>query len=434
MGAGMDPRRFFTLAALRKLARRLAIAVAVYAILGFVVIPRVARVVAEKKLGELFHRRATIEKVSLNPFTLAVTIDHFALADRDGGPFVSFDQLYLDFQALSVVKGGVIVRDITLRGPSITVVRETLDRYSFSDIVDELTAPPAVPPPPSKPARYSLNNIQILGGSVDLVDKPKQATHTVRDVHVAVPFLSNLPYDLESYVKPEFSATVNDTPVKLEGRTKPFSESRETSFDLDIVDLSLPRYMEYVPLALRFAVPSGQVDAQVALSFDQHEGSAPDLSMAGHVAVKSLAVKDLAGKPVADFSLLDVTIGKSDLVVGSVVLDKVRLEKPNLYVDRDASGQVSLAALAPAPAPCVPGPRRRPRPPRRPRSCSGSARSSSSTAPSTSPTWRPAAPSPPPSPGWRSPSATSPPSAPRPRPSTSESPPTPARPSTTSAR
>ena len=74
------------------------------------------------------------------------------------------------------------MRDVILRGPSITVVRETADRYSFSDIVDELMAPPPVPPPPSKPARYSLNNIQILGGSVDLVDKPKQATHRVRDV------------------------------------------------------------------------------------------------------------------------------------------------------------------------------------------------------------------------------------------------------------
>jgi uncharacterized protein involved in outer membrane biogenesis len=348
MGHAMDRRRFFTLAALRKLARRAAIAVVVYALLGFVVVPRVARVVAEKKLGELLHRRTTIERVALNPFTLEVTIDRLAVADRDGGPFVSFERLFVDFQALSVVKGGVIVRDVILQGPAITVVRETPERYSFTDLIEQFSAP--TPAPSGKPARYSLNNIQILGGSVDLVDRPKQATHTVRDVHVAVPFLSNLPYDLESYVQPAFSATVNGTPVKLDGRTKPFSESRETSFDVDLSGLSIPRYMEYVPLALRFTVPSGLVDAQVALSFNQHEGRAPDLTLAGHLAVKGLAVKDLAGKPVAGFALLDVTIGRSDLVGGKIVLDQVRLEKPVLHVERDGGGKVNLAALAPAPA------------------------------------------------------------------------------------
>ena len=143
----MDLRRFVTLAALRRLLRRMVIAVAVYALLGFVVIPRVGRVVAEKKLSELLHRRTTIGRIALNPFTLALTIDRLAVADREGGPFVSFEQLFVDFQALSVVKGGLIVRDVILRTPAITVTRETQERYSFTDLVDQFTAPtPAAPP------------------------------------------------------------------------------------------------------------------------------------------------------------------------------------------------------------------------------------------------------------------------------------------------
>ncbi len=357
----MNVRRFFTLQALVRLVRRLVIAVGIYALLGFVILPRVGRSVAEKKLTELLHRRTTIGKVSFNPFTLAVTIDRLAILDRDGGPFVAFEQLYLDFQALSVVKGGVILRDIILKAPALTVVRETPTTYSFTDLIEQFTAPPDPPPDPakpSKPARYSLNNIRILGGSIDLVDKPKQATHTVRDINVAVPFLSNLPYDLESYVQPSFEASVNGTPLALKGRTKPFSESRETSFDIDFTDLSIPKYMEYVPVALRFTVPTGLIDAQVALSFDQHADRPPDLTVTGHLAMRDLAAVDLQNKPVLSLALLDVTLGPSDVFGGKAVIEKVRLEKPVIHVQRDAQGKVNLASLGPAaePAPAAPAP------------------------------------------------------------------------------
>ena len=352
-GSAMSLRRFVTRTVLLRLVRASCIALALYALLGFVVIPRVARSVAESKLTALLHRQVTIGKVSLNPFTFGVTIDGFAVRDCQGGPFVAFDQLYLDLQAVSVIHGGVILREITLRGPAITIVRETPDTYGFSDLIDQFSGGPP-PDPNAKPARYSLNNIRIIGGSVDFIDKPKNATHTVRKLELAVPFVSNLPYDLQSYVQPSFSAVVNGTPLGLQGRTKPFSETREAAFDIELADLSIPTYMEYVPVALRFTVPSGSVDTKVALSFEQPEGRTPVLSVSGHVAVKNLAARDSAGKPVLTLPLLDVTIGKSDVLGGKVVLDAVRLDKPVLRVVRSGDGSVNLAELGPKPDPPSP--------------------------------------------------------------------------------
>jgi hypothetical protein len=344
----MNFRRFVTRAILLRVVRATAIAVALYALLGFLVIPRVARSVAESKLTALLHRQVSIGKVSLNPFTFGVTIDGFAVRDRQGGPFVAFDQLYLDLQAASVIHGGVILREITLRGPAITIVRETPDTYGFSDLIDQFSGGPP-PDPNAKPTRYSLNNIRVVGGSVDFVDKPKNATHTVRKLELAVPFLSNLPYDLESYVQPSFSAVVNGTPFGLQGRTRPFSETHEAAFDIELADLSIPTYMEYVPVALRFTIPSGSVDTKVALSFEQPEGRAPVLSVSGHVALKNLAARDLAGKPIVTLPLVDVMIGKSDVLGGKLVLDAVRIDRPDLRVVRGADGIVNLAELGPKP-------------------------------------------------------------------------------------
>ncbi len=351
----MNLRRFVTRTALLRVVRATLILLAVYALLGFGIVPRLARAIAESKLTALLHRQVTIQKIALNPFTFGVTIDGFAVHDRQGGPFVAFDELYVDLQAVSVVHGGVILREITLRQPSITIVRETPETYGFSDLIDQFSGGPP-PDPNAKPTRYSLNNIRIIGGSIDFIDKPKNATHTVRKLELGVPFLSNLPYDVESYVQPSFSAVVNGTPFELKGRTKPFSETKEAAFDIELADLSIPTYMEYVPVALRFTVPSGSIDTKVGLSFEQPEGRVPTLSVSGHVAVRNLAVRDLASKPVATLPLLDVTIGKSDVLGGKFVLDAVRLEKPELRVARGADGKMNLAELGPKPEPAAPSP------------------------------------------------------------------------------
>jgi hypothetical protein len=92
-------------------------ALATNTLLGFVVVPRVARSLLEKQLTKFLDRGATIGRISLNPFTLAVTLDQVAVRDRDGGPFLAFDQLFMKVEAASLIKGGIVVRDLYCAGP-----------------------------------------------------------------------------------------------------------------------------------------------------------------------------------------------------------------------------------------------------------------------------------------------------------------------------
>src|SRR5207249_4331934 len=91
--------------------------------------------------------------------------------------------------------------------------------------------------------RFSLNNIQLLNGRVEFDDHPKRLRHTVSEIGVAIPFISNLPDVVDVYVQPAFAAKVNGTPVALHGRTKPFKDTLETSIDLNIERLELPKYV-----------------------------------------------------------------------------------------------------------------------------------------------------------------------------------------------
>ena len=86
---------------------------------------------------------------------------------------------------------------------------------------------------------------------------PKQKKHTVRDLRIGIPFLSNIPSYVERFVQPHFSAKIEMLFILFEGRTKPFANSLETFLDITIKDVDLPFYMAYVPVKLNFEVPSG---------------------------------------------------------------------------------------------------------------------------------------------------------------------------------
>ncbi|HEY6072354.1 MAG TPA: DUF748 domain-containing protein, partial [Anaerolineales bacterium] len=222
-----------------------AVALAAFTVIGFLILPPIVKSVLVKQLSEKLHRPVAIRTIRINPFSLSVRVEGFSMMDRGGsGPFLSFEELYLNLQAASLVRGGPVLREILLRSPNVTVIRIEESTYNFSDILDEFASKPSEG---GKPLRYSLNNIRIVGGRVDFDDRPKHTRHAVRDLSIAIPFLSNMPYATDVYVRPAFEANVNGTMVGLKGMTKPYSASRDTSLDLNIRDFDIPHYLEYVP-------------------------------------------------------------------------------------------------------------------------------------------------------------------------------------------
>ncbi|PWB63394.1 MAG: hypothetical protein C3F14_08205 [Deltaproteobacteria bacterium] len=323
-----------------------AIALAVFTVVGFLVLPPVVKSVLVKQLSEKLHRPVAIRSIRINPFLLSVRVEGFSMKDRGGaGPFVSFEELSLDLEASSIVRGGPVLREILLRSPSVTVIRNEDSTYNFSDILDEFASKPT--DKKGTPLRYSLNNIRIAGGSIDFDDRPKHTRHAVRDLSLSIPFLSNLPSAVDVYVRPAFEAKVNGTLVALQGRTKPYSASRDTLVDLNIRDFDIPYYLEYVPVKLKFRVPSGSLDAKTVLTFSQPEGKSPAVSLAGDVTVKKLAVADGKGDPVLRLPSLAVGIGALEPLSRRVKLDNVVISSPEVFLVREKTGVLNVVSLLP---------------------------------------------------------------------------------------
>ena len=347
-----------------------AIVLGVVGVVGFFVAPGLVQSLAERQIAEQLGRKATLGKVRLNPYRLSATIDDFKLYEADGTSIaVEVGTLFANVSSTSLLKRALVLDELRVTSPTIHVTRLAPQRFNFSDIVDKLASKPKS----DTPFLFSLNNIQVDGGTVDVDDRVTGRKHVVDGIRVALPFISNLPYDTTIFVTPEFAARIDGSAIGLTGKAQPFSVTRETSMTLDVADLDLTEYVDLSPTPLPFALASGKLAAKLDLTFratgkDADGKSVPQsASLSGHVGLASLDIKDRAGRSAVTVKALDVEIAKLDPFNGDVVLQRVEVTAPQVDATRRADGGIDLVDLfrmpsapattaPPAPRPATPAP------------------------------------------------------------------------------
>jgi hypothetical protein len=330
----------------RKVAWWAAGIIGLYAIVGFLVLPPVAKYAALKELPKALHREVSIDSIRFNPFTLALRVTGFAVKEKESTDlFVGFDELLGDFQLASIFRRGPVLREIRLQAPKVKIVRRQDGSYNFSDLIEQPSPKPPEPGPKGAPLRFSLNNIQIVDGQVDFDDQPAAARHAVREINVAVPFLSDLPYAVDTYTEPSFRAVVDGSPVVLAGKTKPFEDSLESTIEIEIDHLDLPRFLAYVPAKLKFKIPSGLLDTKMTASFMRQKDKAPTLTLSGRVTLEKFAVTELDDRPLLTLPLVAVRVDAAEVFAQKFQIGYVLVQDPELQVRRDRTGKINLLSL-----------------------------------------------------------------------------------------
>jgi hypothetical protein len=322
---------------------------AVFTVFGFFGLPPITKSILSKKLSQALHREVTIQQIKANPYTLSLTARGFLVKDRGGSEkFASFDELYLNLQSISLFKRALVIKEIRLKQPYLNLKRNEDSSYNFSDLLGkkgpEAAEKEAEKP---KPPRFSFNNIRIENGSIDFWDGLKQTEHTVRELNIGVPFLSNIPSNINIFVQPALSAKINGTPYEIQGKTKPFANSRETSLDINIKDLDIPYYVPYLPSNLKFKISSAYLSADTKVSFIQYKGKGPSLTVSGNLSVKKVALEDEKKNPLFRLPLLEIGIAPSEPLKRVFHLAKVSIQSPEVEARRDSKGMLNIESLLP---------------------------------------------------------------------------------------
>lgn len=144
-----------------------------YTLAGFFIAPPIVRSVAAKQISKELNREVTIAKVKLNPFTMSATIRGFLIQDTDGKPFISWDEVYANFEFWSLFTGTYIFKEINTTHPYARVQVNPDRSLNFSDILEKLAKEAAAAPrdaKPSKPLAVRVDQVKISAARLAALD------------------------------------------------------------------------------------------------------------------------------------------------------------------------------------------------------------------------------------------------------------------------
>lgn len=332
----------------KRAAKIIAAIVAFFVLAGIAAIfalPPIVKPILIDKLSQALHREVAIERISVNPFNLTASISGFAIKEPGGQqPFVSFDELYINAQGFySLFKGALILKEVRLSRPYVKIIRLEDGSYNFTDLIPR--PEPERPEKESKPFHFSINNIRIINGSLDFDDRPMRTRHAVTAMDLSVPFISNISHDVEIFVEPRFSAAINGKHYELAGKTKPFAEPKEMSVDLEVTDVDLPFYLNYVPVKLNCKLLSAVLDAKINANFIMPKSGPSRLKLSGNLALKNVAVDDLQKGRIVRVPEAIAAIEAIEPLVPDVHISKIAVKSPEIAVIKEKDGKINLTNL-----------------------------------------------------------------------------------------
>lgn len=317
-----------------------------FTIIGFFVVPPILKPYLLETLSKTLNRQASLSDIGLNPYTLTLTLRGFDIKEpKSEKTFVSFDEMVINLDIRSVLRRAPVIEEFILRKPYAHLVRNKDKTYNFSDLLALLKEKPKEEK--KGPALFSIHNIIIENGSIDFVDGPYDTRHTVRDMNIAIPFISDIPEYIDTYVQPHFSATVNGDPYALEGKTKIFKDSHESIFNIVIEDFDIPYYLAYIPHELNISVPSGKLDVHSTVNFSMAADRHPIISVAGSVALRDFVLQDKKKNSIAGLKRLDVVMIALEPLQSKFHFAKIAIDSPEMNILREKSGTINLLTLVP---------------------------------------------------------------------------------------
>jgi hypothetical protein len=340
LGSSVSPRR-------HKLVRWILGLLLFYAILGFFILPPIIRAVAVKQLSRQLDREVSIEKVKINPFALSTTVRGLLIKDKDGQPFISWDEVYVNFQLSSFLGHAWVFKEIRVTKPYARVQINKDYTLNFSDLVAKFStnAPGAAPATPAKPLALRVGRLQITGASASFSD------YTTREPFKRV--VGPLNVTLQQFrTDPE-----NKNPYSFAGTTDAGERFAWSGFfyldplrsegQLTLDDLTLNKYAPLYQDFVRFEIRSGVIGVQANYRF---ELSASNRVAAVTNTAFSLRNFTLAGpggsNDIADLASFAVTGASVDLEARQAEVDSVSATGARLFLQRNQDASINALEAA----------------------------------------------------------------------------------------
>ncbi|MHC8368599.1 DUF748 domain-containing protein [Pseudomonas sp. ZT5P21] len=316
-------------------------ALALYSLLGFLILPGIALRVANQQLANYATTPATLQRIELNPFSLEVTLWGLIIGEP-GEEQVGFERLYANLQIDSLWTKALHLSDIELDKPKTEILFGKDGKLNLLGLFKLPASEPTPTDPNAKPFPLRVERIKLADGYVHFKDaRPSEPIEFLYDkLDFELNNLSTLPEDNADMtlvaVGPgggqiDWTGNFSLIPFASEGKLK-ITDGKMKSF--------WPYVRDAVPLDLESGVLNLSTDYKLNLS-KETELLLSNLA----VSVAPFAIKAPDGRPLAKLARLDITDTTVDLAKQQVVVGKIRSNKLETWAALEADGKLDWQKL-----------------------------------------------------------------------------------------
>ncbi|MFO0793967.1 MAG: DUF748 domain-containing protein [Candidatus Brocadiaceae bacterium] len=301
--------------------------VALYAALGFLIIPPIVKSRLVEKLSVYTGRTTELGELHMNPFALSMTLRKFELREREGKRFIGFDELYINFQVSSIFRRAYTFAELHLTAPYSDIKISKDGKFNFQDLL---------------PSTSKKNNIQ-QGSVVPILIQHLAVDHghiSFKDYSRPTPFkaqIAALSFTLINFTtRPNqeglyaFEATTGQgEALKYQGNISMaplYSKGK-----LELTGIKLRTLWSYLQDQLNFEITGGKLAVSGDYEFDG-TGEKTDLRVYnGRVNVQALSVVNEAdGEKTLDlpsltFSGTDIDYLKHQMKIARIQSDSSKI-------------------------------------------------------------------------------------------------------------
>jgi uncharacterized protein involved in outer membrane biogenesis len=316
-------------------------ALALYSLLGFLILPGIALRVANQQLANYATVPAHIQRIELNPFSLEVTLWGLVIGEP-GKEQVGFDRLYADLQIDSLWTKALHLANIELDKPKSEILFAKDGKLNLLGLFKVPASEPTPADPNAKPFPLRIDNIKLAGGVVHFQDvRPSEPIEFLYDdLSFELKNLSTLPEDSADMTlvaigpaggRIDWSGNFSLIPFTSEGTLK-------------VTDGKMKAFWPYV----RDSVPLVLEDGVISLSTEYKLNLSKETELLLNnvaVSIAPFAIKAPDGRPLAKLERLDVSETSVDLAKQQVVVGKIRSQKLETWAALEADGQLDWQKL-----------------------------------------------------------------------------------------
>ncbi|ATP46852.1 hypothetical protein CR511_23515 [Pseudomonas putida] len=315
--------------------------VALYSLLGFLILPGVALRIANQQLAQYATVPAHLQRIELNPFSLELTLWGLQIGEP-GKEQVGFERLYANLALDSVWNGALHLTAVELDKPRSEVLFAKGGQLNLTQLFKLPPSEAKPDQPPSDPFPLRIGSIKLKEGYLHFQDeRPSEPIEFLYDnMNLELKNLSTLPDDNADMTlvakgpyggQIDWSGSLSLSPIASEGTLK-------------VTDAKMKAFWPYVRDAVPLVLEEGVISLDTHYTFNLSKETELLLDNTS-VKVAPFAIKAPDGRKLVRLANLEVSDTTIDLAKQKVIVGKVRSDKLETWAALEKDGQLDWQKL-----------------------------------------------------------------------------------------